>query len=209
MRRPSRRRVAIAAAGVAVALGVGYGIVLAVPLDQTPRRADVVLVLGPATDPRIAAAEALVEDGLAGALMVSTTLPDHLAPVDTGWAKPPMPGWILADGSLARSVAICADPSAAQDRLGVPVVCDQPEPFTTQGEARDLAATMTAHGWTSAIVLTVTPHVARTRLLIGRCTGEPVQVIGVDDELAVPTAWLWYAGYQVGGFAKAFATPGC
>ena len=192
-----------------MALGAGYGIVLAVPLDQTLRRADVVFVLGPATDARIAAAEAIVGDGLAGALMVSTTLPDHAAPLDTGWAKPPMPDWILADGSLARSVAICADPSVAQERLGVPVVCDQPEPFTTQGEARALAATMSAHGWTSAIVLTVTPHVARTRLLVGRCTSAPVQVIGVDDELAVPAAWLWYAGYQVGGFVKAFVTPAC
>lgn len=196
--------------GVTVAVvTAAYVVLMTLPLDQQARAADVVYVIGPPTDARIAEAEALIDDGMADALMISISLPDDDAPVDTGWAKPDRPAWAAWSSTTRIAYTLCADPDAAALELGVPVVCAQPAPFTTQGEARELAATLAAEGWSSATVITTTPHVNRTRLLVSRCTDAAVQVIGADGDIGTFGAWLWQALYEVGGFVKAFATPGC
>ncbi|OLT22778.1 hypothetical protein BJF81_12850 [Ornithinimicrobium sp. CNJ-824] len=50
------------------------------------------------------------------------------------------------------------------------VECVLPEPYTTRGEARVLGARVAEHGWDRVAVMTSTPHAARTRMLMERCT---------------------------------------
>jgi len=209
-RRPTRRlsraarravRVAVASA-VVVALAVGAAVVVYVlPGDQEPRPADVVYVIGPVTEDRMTLAEQLIDEGVADALMISTALENAAPPEDTGWEKPDKPEWAWSGSPSIDTSARCAEQSAT-------LVCMQPEPFTTQGEAQDLATAMHENGWETAIVVTVTTHVARTRLLFDRCIADGVQVLGVDDDMPFG-AWLWQFAYQTGGFVKALATPGC
>ena len=52
--------------------------------------------------------------------------------------------------------------------LGFGVLCHHPEPFTTRGEARWLRDEMRENGWTTATVITMTPHVTRTRVRMDR-----------------------------------------
>ncbi len=206
-RRRSKAAVGVAVA-VAVALGLGLGVTaLAWPPDQTARAADVVFVIGPPTDARIELAEALVAEHGAQLLLVSTTLPEAAAPRDTGWPKPDRPAWAQGEGSSVSAVDELCERS---DWGGVGVLCLQPEPFTTQGEARALAALMKERGFETATVVTMTPHVARTRLLVDRCdeASADVHVIGVDEGLDAG-GWAWQLVYQAGGFVKAVMTPGC
>lgn len=182
----------------AVLLGVAT-VVYAMPGDQDARSADVVFVIGPPTNDRVELAESLVEAGVADAVMVSIRLPEAAAPADTGWPKPSVPSWAaLGSWSEDRAAAACADGA----------ICLQPEPFTTQGEAQALAAAMDENGWDTAIVVTMTPHVARTRLIFSRCIEDGVQVIGVDDGLDFG-GWVYQFAYQTGGFVKAAVTPEC
>jgi hypothetical protein len=201
-RRRARRALVVACALVGVA-AIGSIPLYVFPGDQTPRKADVVFVIGPPTDGRVAYALDLIERGYAGALMISTILPDAAPPVDTGWAKPPLPSWARSGDSTARAQALCAE-----GHPSVPLTCLQPEPFTTEGEARALRDAMDENGWTTAIVVTVTPHVNRARFIFGRCVASGVQVLGIADGLDLG-GWAWQYAYQTGGWVKAIVTSTC
>lgn len=83
------------------------------------------------------------------------------------------------------------------------VECVHPEPFTTAGEAALL--NVYAEGG-RAVVITFTPHVARTRYIFDRCfRGESV-VESVKAYLN-PLEWAIQYGYQTAGFIKASVTP--
>lgn len=89
------------------------------------------------------------------------------------------------------------------------VICFQPTPFTTQGEARELRSLMHAHHWRTATVVTVTPHVLRTQMRMDWCVPRGVTVVGRATGLT-PRDWLYQVVYQTAGFAKAaIVTPGC
>jgi uncharacterized SAM-binding protein YcdF (DUF218 family) len=49
------------------------------------------------------------------------------------------------------------------------LVCFNPDPSTTQGEAREAARLALAHGWTSMTVVTTADQVWRARLRFSRC----------------------------------------
>lgn len=150
------------------------------PSQSAPVRADVVFVIGPPDAWRVEWARELAEQGLVSAVMIS--VPDAAA-VDA-----------CAEGSLG----------------GVPVLCERPDPFTTQGEARWLRAEMSEHGWSTATVITVTPHVLRTRLYFERCVPEGVNVVGRATGLTTVQQWFGQVLYQLGGLMKAtFVTTGC
>ncbi|GAA3633022.1 YdcF family protein [Microbacterium awajiense] len=81
MTRTRRRALAwLGAALTAIAVFVIAGLPLYVfPAPSDPHRADVVQVLGPATDERVDAALRLIDDGLASALLVSVAAPGEPA----------------------------------------------------------------------------------------------------------------------------------
>jgi uncharacterized SAM-binding protein YcdF (DUF218 family) len=83
---------------------------------------------------------------------------------------------------------------------GVDVECFRPEPFTTQGEARYIAAAVKQHGWKSVIVVTTPDQTSRARLRIKRCTD--VDVAYVSTPLAL-SAWPRAIAYQWASLAKA------
>ena len=82
----------------------------------------------------------------------------------------------------------------------VDVQCFRPEPFTTQGEARYVAATAKLHGWKSVIVVTTPDQTSRARLRIKRCTG--VAVAYVTTPLGL-SAWPRAIAYEWAALAKA------
>lgn len=90
------------------------------------------------------------------------------------------------------------------------VECVLPEPYTTRGEARVLGARVAEHGWDRVAVMTSTPHAARTRMLMERCTDADVLVwttdAGTDRSLR---GWAQAAVYQSGAWLKAQLLRGC
>jgi uncharacterized SAM-binding protein YcdF (DUF218 family) len=119
------------------------------PLQDSPRRADAVVVLS-GDHLRLGKALELMTRRVAPTLVIS----DGLAP-----------GWREAN-RLCRK--------GARFR----VVCFRPKPYSTRGEARAVARMAAARGWRSVVVVTSTYHVTRARLLFDRCVDARVRVTG-------------------------------
>jgi uncharacterized SAM-binding protein YcdF (DUF218 family) len=119
------------------------------PVQDSPRRADAVVVLA-GDHLRLGKALELMARRVAPTLVIS----DGLAP-----------GWREAN-RLCRG--------GARFR----VVCFRPDPYSTRGEARAVARMAAARGWRSVLVVTSTYHVTRARLLFDRCVGASVSVTG-------------------------------
>jgi hypothetical protein len=89
------------------------------------------------------------------------------------------------------------------------VICFHAEPYTTQGEARELRTLMHDHRWTTATVVTMTPHLLRTQMRMDWCVPHGVTVVGRSTGLS-PGDWIYQFAYQTAGFAKALlVTRGC
>jgi uncharacterized SAM-binding protein YcdF (DUF218 family) len=181
-RRERRRDLLIRWVAIAVAAVVGFGLagvpIYVLPPQQAPQRADVIMVIGPVAPWRMRLAQSLLAQDIADALLVS------------------------APASAFEDIPECAGMD------GVDVTCAQPDPLTTRGEARLLRAEMDEHGWTTAIVITATPHVARTSAVMGRCVPSGVQVIGRADGLG-PYEWARAYVYQTAAFVKVALESGC
>lgn len=197
-RRPARwpRRLKVAGAVVGalflVWLAVCSIVLLHPDVTEGPQPADAVFVLGPSDETRVEHARDLMEQGLAPTVVYATPQGD------------------FGGGAEAET-----------DELGKPdcdtgvayeVICFEPDPSTTQGEAmkmRDLAA---ERGWDDVIVITMRPHVPRAQLIVDRCYEGQTQwspIDYVDSYWKHP--WVTFKAfvYQSGGFLKAWATPGC
>ncbi len=86
------------------------------------------------------------------------------------------------------------------------VTCKRPLPFTTAGEARLLTEYTATHEAGKTVVITFTPHVARTRYIFAKCYAGDVTVVGVDTDMTV-FDWAYQYAYQTAGFVKAWFTP--
>jgi hypothetical protein len=166
----------------AACLGLPLVLVLAgLPLYVFPpadevSRADVIYVIGPPTPPRLREAEKLRAEGVADRLLIS----------------------VSADGSRsAAELPICDEPY---------VTCRTPEPFTTNGETALLEEYARTAEVSSAVVLTFTPHVARTRFIFARCAAPQVTVVAIDEHLGL-RQWAYQYLYQTAAFAKALFVP--
>jgi uncharacterized SAM-binding protein YcdF (DUF218 family) len=79
------------------------------------------------------------------------------------------------------------------------VVCFRPQPYSTHGEAEDVARLARARGWRSLVVVTSRFHVTRSRLLFERCTDGQVLVVAartsaLSTTMNLPFEWgkyLW------------------
>ena len=150
-----------------------------VPPQSQPRPADVIYVIGPVHPWRLILAAELVSEGISDEVLIS----------------------IPAGGE--DSIKECRDGIA-----GARVTCEHPEPSTTQGEARDLAAYMDANNAESALVITSTPHLARTQVRMDNCAEGEVQVIGKATGLGLGD-WAYQIVYQTAAFAKLAFTNRC
>jgi uncharacterized SAM-binding protein YcdF (DUF218 family) len=119
------------------------------PEEQAPRHADAVVVLA-GDHLRLGKALELMARRVAPTLVIS----DGRAP---GWYRANR----LCDG-----------------RARFRVVCFEPRPYSTRGEAREVARLARSRGWRSVVVVTSRYHVTRARLLFDRCVDVRVSVTG-------------------------------
>ncbi|HTZ07325.1 MAG TPA: YdcF family protein [Gaiellaceae bacterium] len=127
--------------------------------DSPPKHADAVVVLSGGLDRRLDPAVALVRDGVAPNLVISSP----------------------TRGKWPQARALCG---GGKKIAGVRVVCFQPDPYSTQGEARAVAAMAQRRGWSRVVVVTSTFHVTRARMLIERCYHRKLWVTG--------SSWPWW-----------------
>jgi hypothetical protein len=82
----------------------------------------------------------------------------------------------------------------------VKVICFDPRPATTQGEAQFAGRLATKYHWRSVALVTITPQDSRARIAMERCFSGPVYV--VTAPLALP-AWPYQIAYQWGAIMNA------
>ena len=141
------------------------GLLFVWPDDDEPRRADAIVVLAGGRKARLEKGLELVRGGVSTTLVIS----DGEAP---GWNEANR----LCDGA-GRTVE---------------VVCFRPDPYSTWGEAEDVAALARRNGWRSLAVVTSTFHVYRARMLFERCFPGRVSAVGAGSSLLyLPRALLW------------------
>jgi uncharacterized SAM-binding protein YcdF (DUF218 family) len=130
---------------------------------------------------RLAAAERLVAAGVA---------PNLVIPNGT------TPGWRDAN-------RLCSDDRPYE------VHCPRPNPDTTRGEARTLAALAKEKGWTRVIVVTSSYQLTRARLLLARCFHGETQSVRAQPELSA-FDWARRIAHEWMGWAAAMTIQrGC
>jgi uncharacterized SAM-binding protein YcdF (DUF218 family) len=88
------------------------------------------------------------------------------------------------------------------------VICFQPEPSTTAGEAQQLKRLADEYGWKSVIAVTFRPHVARAGFILEQCfDGELIMTSSPEHVPLVQ--WGLQFVYQTAGFVKAILKPAC
>jgi uncharacterized SAM-binding protein YcdF (DUF218 family) len=136
--------------GAAVAVWlVACALLFVFPDDDEPRRTDAIVVLAGGKKQRLEKALELADRGVSRTLVLSDGR-------DPGWPEANR----LCSGSRPR----------------LEVVCFRPEPYSTRGEAEQVAVLARRQGWKRVAVVTSTSHVYRARLLFERCD-VPVEVV--------------------------------
>src|SRR6185503_1011760 len=160
---------------------LGCYLVLVEPTVNKPAKADAILVLGPPdVDGRAEAAYALARAHYAGTVVISV------------------------QSDLQQQVkGACRNQNPDYQ-----VICFQPDPGTTRGEAREIAELARSHHWRSVIVITSTYHISRARMIIERCLPGTVLMVAAPGKPAIST-WAKQFLYQSAAYLKAFAQPGC
>jgi hypothetical protein len=83
---------------------------------------------------------------------------------------------------------------------GVKLICFNPDPATTQGEAQVVGRLARRYHWDSIAVVTITPQDTRARLRMERCFSGPVYV----QATPIPgRAWPQQLAYEWGALTKA------
>lgn len=165
---------AIIAVAVALALGAVTARLFVFPAQGMPARVDAIVMLDGASDgARLTTALRLAREHRAPALLVSIGK----------LASQPQPG-----GGCPRAVP------------GVKVICFNPSPATTQGEAEFIGRIARQHHWTSVALVTVATQDTRARLRVSRCFPGSVYVVTVP----LPAGqWPYQIAYEWGAAIKA------
>lgn len=93
-------------------------------------------------------------------------------------------GLDLIRRDVARTLVLAGNPDSleaeqlCQKAVPFEVVCLRPNPDSTRAEARAAAELAAARGWDRVVVVTSTPHVARSRLLFERCLPGDLDTVG-------------------------------
>ena len=149
---------------------------VAFPWPDSLPRSDVIFVLGPPTQNRVAYAEELRARGYSSRILLSVSPP--------------------GEPLSAADIEACGSPY---------VDCITPIPFTTKGEARMLNAYLSGRAEDSAIVITIVPHVSRSRFIFAQCFRGSTAFFGVREGWQA-TDWAHQFAYQTAAFVKAATT---
>ncbi|MCX6469605.1 MAG: YdcF family protein [Corynebacteriales bacterium] len=147
---------------------------------DSPRKVDVIMVLGGRQDGREDYGISLAERGLASTVLISDPYDEPDEYMD----------------------AICDAPHRVR------VICFRPSPKTTRGEARFLRDQAKANGWRSAMVITFTPHVTRSDYIVSRCFTGDLVMVNYTSHIPI-FYWAYMYLYQTGGFIRAALQNGC
>jgi hypothetical protein len=168
--------------------------------------------------PSVPARRRAVAFGLIGALVLAFAvatarlfvLPhqDQPAPVDAIVMFAGSPGRLERAVALARAgyapvLAVStptADDPCPEGISGVEVICFAPDPLTTRGESRWLAAAAAQRGWHSVIVITVISQSTRARLRLSRCYAGEARMISVPPPWFM---WPYMIAYEWAAMGKA------
>jgi uncharacterized SAM-binding protein YcdF (DUF218 family) len=82
------------------------------------------------------------------------------------------------------------------------VVCPRPEPDTTRGEAATIDALAFRRDWDHVVVVTSRYHVLRARVLLPRCAGSKISVVGSDPDSG-PLTWARHLAHEWLGLVDA------
>jgi uncharacterized SAM-binding protein YcdF (DUF218 family) len=135
------------------------------PEEDSPRRADAVVVLAGGRKFRLEKGLELIRRNVSDTLVIS----DGEA---RGWPEANR----LCDGGTN----------------GFAVICFKPDPYSTQGEAQAVERLARERSWRSVAVVTSTFHVYRARKLFERCLDGEVDVVGARYKLRyLPSALFW------------------
>ncbi|MFK5633450.1 MULTISPECIES: hypothetical protein [unclassified Ornithinimicrobium] len=188
--RPRLRPWGFAALGTVLAAAITWVsvcvVVIARPLVDELQAVDAAYVIGP-VEIRIDQALAIMDTGVAPVLLSTIS--------------------VNPDTGAHYATEHCGLQTAAYR-----VECVLPEPYTTRGEARTLAAHVTEHDWSRVAVMTSTPHAARTRMLMERCLGDDVEVLvwTTDDHVdRSARAWAGSFVYESAAWVKAQVLRDC
>jgi uncharacterized SAM-binding protein YcdF (DUF218 family) len=135
-----------------------------------PAHADAVVVLSGARNNRLDPALDLIHRGLAPVLVISGAAAD--------------PRW-------RQARALCR----AGKVDGALVICFEPRPFSTRGEARAVGALARRHGWDRVVVVSSTFHLTRARMLFRRCYSGRLWLVGTPTPWwRLPEEWAFETG---------------
>ena len=179
--KPRRRRTRrwLTAVTVLVVAVVALTIKIYVfPRSDQIHKADVIFVLGSGDPERYELGARLYKEGYAGTLVFSIPRTTSAFP---GCEVP-------LDGAVAT--------------------CFLPSPATTRGEAAELARMSAKHGWTSAIVITINPHLIRAESIVRKCNHGDLMFVGVQPQYGART-WIYQFAYQTAGFVKSMLETDC
>lgn len=176
------RRFAVALTLALAAIAVAGLPLYVFPSQGDPTDADLVYVIGPPQQQRL---------DLAASLRDTDTPPPLLVSVSDS-----------RGGHGERHFNASALDVCRQEA----VTCKSPIPFTTAGEARLLTEYTATHEAGKTVVITFTPHVARTRYIFAKCYAGDVTVVGVDTDMTL-FDWAYQYAYQSAAFVKAWFTP--
>ncbi|MGW6427175.1 YdcF family protein [Nocardia sp. NPDC055053] len=93
-------------------------------------------------------------------------------------------------------------------RFAFRVSCFVPDPWTTDGEAREIVRRAKIYGWRHIIVVTFTPHVSRARYIVGRCFDGEITMVASPTESGFGF-WSWMYVRQSAGYIRAFVNQHC
>jgi hypothetical protein len=105
------------------------------------------------------------------------------------------PYLVVSLGSPLSATYRCPRPPSR-----VTVICFNPTPATTQGEAEFIGRLARKYHWRSISLVTMTPQDSRARLRVERCFAGRVYVITAPIPL---TSWPYQVVYQWGAIVKA------
>jgi hypothetical protein len=111
------------------------------------------------------------------------------------------------DAALISVPSYAGPPSALPICQQARVICADPSPETTQGEARMLRRYAKQHDWSSAVVVTMTAHISRAREIIDRCYSGSLAMIPSGE--APAHSWTYQFFYQTGATLKSWVRLGC